>query len=85
MLCHDWLSSKHVVLGTKTGKVLVLEDAELRSTVDLYSLVQRAVPDAAAGNTAAAGGQLQMSIRERVFSHEGVILVLSLCHFRSRP
>ena len=42
MICHDWLGPKHLAVGTKTGKVLVLEDAELRSTVDVYELVQKA-------------------------------------------
>ena len=40
MACHDWLSSKHVLIGTKTGKVLVLEDAELKSTVDVFAVIQ---------------------------------------------
>ena len=40
MTCHDWMSSKHVTIGTKTGKILILEEAELRSTVDVYKLMQ---------------------------------------------
>ena len=40
MLCHDWLSSRHVTIGTKAGKVLLLEDAELKQTIDLSSLIE---------------------------------------------
>ncbi len=65
MLCHDWLSSKHVVMGTKTGKALLLEDAELRTTVDVWAKIQEIQPEAAAAAAAAAAaGQLQMNVRE---------------------
>ena len=40
MLCHDWLSSRHVTIGTKAGKVLLLEDAELKQTIDMMSLIE---------------------------------------------
>jgi hypothetical protein len=40
MLCHDWLSSRHVTIGTKGGKVLLLEDAELKTTIDIVSLIE---------------------------------------------
>ena len=40
MLCHDWLSSRHVTIGTKSGKVLLLEDAELKTTIDIISLIE---------------------------------------------
>ena len=33
---------RHVLIGTKTGKVLVLEEAELKSTVDVFAVVQMA-------------------------------------------
>ena len=56
MLCHDWMSPRHVLLGTKTGKVLLLEDAELRATVDVNVLVQ--------AQAAEGSNQLQMSVRE---------------------
>ena len=42
MLCHDWLSSRHVTIGTKAGKVLLLEDAELKQTIDVSSLIESA-------------------------------------------
>ena len=38
MLCHDWLTPRHVTIGTKTGKILLLEDAELKQTVDVGQL-----------------------------------------------
>jgi hypothetical protein len=34
------LSSRHVTIGTKAGKVLLLEDAELKQTIDLASLIE---------------------------------------------
>ena len=40
MLCHDWLSSRHVTIGTRAGKVLLLEDAELKQTIDVSSLIE---------------------------------------------
>ena len=40
MLCHDWLSSRHVTIGTKGGKILLLEDAELKTTIDIISLIE---------------------------------------------
>ena len=49
MLCHDWLSSRHVTIGTRAGKVLLLEDAELKQTIDLSSLVESSDISATAG------------------------------------
>lgn len=39
MLCHDWLGPRHVIIGTKVGKILIMEDAELKTTVDFISLI----------------------------------------------
>ncbi len=66
MLCHDWLGSRHLVVGTKTGKALLLEDAELRATVDLWAKVQQVAPDAGGGGGGGAGGggQMHMNVRE---------------------
>ena len=41
MLCHDWLTPRHVTIGTKAGKILLLEDAELKQTVDVGQMVQQ--------------------------------------------
>ncbi len=75
MLCHDWLSSKHVVMGTKTGKALLLEDAELRTTVDVWAKIQEVQPEVAAAaaaaqlpQIAASGGQIQMNVPSGVRS-----------------
>ena len=51
MLCHDWLSSRHVTIGTKAGKVLLLEDAELKQTIDVSSLIESADLSVTNGNT----------------------------------
>ena len=64
MLCHSWLGPRHAVIGTKTGKVLVLDKAELRSTVSVYDLVQASVSSAAATGADGAANTLQMSVRE---------------------
>ena len=57
MTCHDWLSSRHVLIGTKTGKVLVLEEAELKTTLDVFAMVQVIVAEPAT--------MLQMSARKQ--------------------
>lgn len=56
MQCHDWLSPKHVTIGTQTGKVILLEDAELRATVDVYALMQKAALDFATQGSGAGSG-----------------------------
>ncbi len=65
MLCHDWLSSRHVTIGTKNGKVLVLEEAELRTTVDVYGVVQMAVSEGSM--------QLHMSVRKMSLAHTACV------------
>lgn len=40
MICHDWIGPRHVLIGTKVGKVLIMEDAELKSTVDIINLIE---------------------------------------------
>eukprot|EP00094_Tigriopus_californicus_P008583 TCALIF_08273-PA protein Name:"Similar to WDR65 WD repeat-containing protein 65 (Homo sapiens)" AED:0.08 eAED:0.08 QI:0/0.28/0.12/0.75/0.42/0.37/8/0/1160 len=57
MLCHDWMNSKHVLIGTKSGKVLLLEDAELRATIDVHALVQEVLAE--------SSNQLLMSVPVR--------------------
>ena len=64
MMCHDWLSPRHVTIGTQTGKVILLEDAELRASVDVYALMQKVAMDSAT----AAGGSQQLQMREFVRS-----------------
>ena len=39
MTCHDWLSPRHVCIGTKVGKILIMEDAELKTSADIIGLV----------------------------------------------
>ena len=41
MLCHDWLTPRHVTIGTKAGKILLLEDAELKQQVDIPTLIDQ--------------------------------------------
>jgi alcohol dehydrogenase class IV len=40
LLCHDWLGSRHVIIGSKVGKILIMEDAELKCTTDIISLIE---------------------------------------------
>ena len=47
-------------------KVLVLDKAELRSTVPVYDLVQSAASNAAAATADGAASTLQMSVRESI-------------------
>ena len=39
MICHDWLGPRHVLIGTKVGKILIMEDAELKTSVDIINLI----------------------------------------------
>ena len=43
MTCHDWLGPRHVCIGTKVGKILIMEDAELKTSVDLIALIDNSV------------------------------------------
>ena len=61
MLCHDWLSPKHVTIGTTTGKVLLLEEAELRATVDVHALMNKSAYDS---SSSSGGGSQQLQMRE---------------------
>lgn len=55
MTCHDWLSHKHVAVGTKAGKIVVLEDGELKQTVDLASMLEAQEASLATAAAAPAG------------------------------
>ena len=42
---HDWLSPRHVLVATEKGKVLLFEDAELKSTYSMEELTRQEDPD----------------------------------------
>ena len=67
MLCHDWLSSRHVTIGTKAGKVLLLEDAELKQTIDVSSLIESADLSVTNGNLLVLTNYLCMYICSNIF------------------
>ena len=69
MLCHDWLSSRHVTIGTRAGKVLLLEDAELKQTIDVSSLIE-------SSDISATNGTYTLFYKARLLFTSSVPLVL---------
>lgn len=49
MVCysHTWLSPRHLLVATEHGKILLFEDAELKSTYSIEELTKSEDPDAA--------------------------------------
>ena len=39
-LSHDWLSPRHVIVATERGKIIIFEDAELKSSYSLEELTK---------------------------------------------
>ena len=42
---HGWLSPRHVLVATEHGKILLFEDAELKSTYSIDELTKADDPD----------------------------------------
>nr|XP_040582177.1 cilia- and flagella-associated protein 57-like [Lepeophtheirus salmonis] len=40
MTCHDWLTPNHVIIGTKAGKVIVLENGDLKVILEFTTLLK---------------------------------------------
>ena len=80
MLCHDWLSSRHVTIGTKAGKVLLLEDAELKQTIDVSSLIESADLSVTNGKSLFLINYSTTSWTKNI--HDNIIIMISKLIFR---
>ena len=80
-LSHDWLSPRHVIVATERGKVLLFEDAELKSTYSMEELTktedtelvdskQDGAPKEAGALISYSGGFIASYGREEVFVFE---------------
>ena len=79
-LSHDWLSPRHVIVATERGKIIIFEDAELKSSYSLEELTKTedtellekedGVPKEAGALISYSGGFIASYGRDDVFVFE---------------
>ena len=79
-MSHDWLSPRHVIVATERGKIIIFEDAELKSSYSLEELTKTedtellekedGVPKEAGALISYSGGFIASYGRDDVFVFE---------------